>query len=174
MAATRPCSSICADVTSAGWHPRKLVTSKALLSQQERSLDFFDEWWSSVLDNGVIPGSTKEHPDRSAPMEDFTIPDYITGRETPMPGLLTRARKTDPLRGSRVTGKAFGSGRSRRRGAPNRGSIIAKRQRRTWRFPPLKDAREAWEKRFPGWQWTDPFIEDWQPDTVIVTTAESD
>ena len=156
-----------------GWHPRKVVTSQALLSQQERSLDFFDEWWVSVLDNGVTPGSTSEHPDHSAPMEDFTIPDYITGRETPMPGLLTRARKTDPMRGSRVTGKAFGSA-LRKAGCTKSRIYYAKRQRRTWCFPPLKDAREAWEKRFPGWQWTDPFIEDWEPDTVIVTTAESD
>jgi hypothetical protein len=142
-----------------GWHPRTLVQSQALLSQQERSLDFFDEWWSTVLDDGVIPGALAKHSDCSPPLEDFAVYDYL--REIQVPGLLSRARKLDPHRGRYVTGAAFG----RTLGA--RGCVKTKiayrdRQRRTWRFPPLKVARAAWEERFPGWQWSEPEIEEWQ------------
>jgi Family of unknown function (DUF5906) len=146
-----------------GWHPRKVVTSRALLSQQEKSLSFFDEWWVSVVDEGVIPGSPSAHPNCSPPLEDFYVTDDVSNRQTLMAGLLTRARKSDPRRSGHVTEKAF-SRALKEAGCTKVKIMYYRRQRRSWRFPPLRLAREKWEKRFPGWPWTEPNIGDWQPD----------
>jgi len=33
---------------------------------------------------------------------------------------------------------------------------------RGWTFPPLKELRAAWEKRFPRWKWRIPGLAEWQ------------
>src|SRR5262249_19771379 len=47
------------------WHPRQIVYTAALASQQEQSLSAFDAWWFEMLQTGVVAGADVAHPDRA-------------------------------------------------------------------------------------------------------------
>ena len=40
-------------------------------------------------------------------------------------------------------------------------------RRQGWSFPPLRDCRAEWEKRYPGWKWRNPDLTEWQPEDVL-------
>ena len=42
------------------------------------------------------------------------------------------------------------------------GNTIKVLRRQGWTFPPLAECREAWVKRYPGWEWRDPGITEWR------------
>jgi hypothetical protein len=39
-------------------------------------------------------------------------------------------------------------------------------RRRGWSFPPLKEARAKWEKRYPNWAWRDLEVTEWRPEEL--------
>ena len=52
----------------------------------------------------------------------------------------------------------------------DRGCIVREQvrvlRRSGWQFPPLDDCRRDWERRFPGWPWRDPELNEWQAEEV--------
>ena len=151
------------------WHPRQIVKTSALVAQQERTLDFFDEWWVGVLNSGVVPGSTaKAGANQSPPLDDYKVTtqnSYGDERNEKFDGLLSLARKNGGFNAGRMSGKAF-SDRLNDVGCYTNGNKISFRgaRRRSWRFPDLAEARAKWTERFPNWQWTNPNLADWEPD----------
>ena len=45
------------------WHPREdIPKTEALTEQQRRSLNEKDQWWASLLEEGVLPGTGGKQP----------------------------------------------------------------------------------------------------------------
>jgi len=142
-----------------GWHPREIPKTDGLVAQQARSLSAEDEWWVGMLQEGTIPCSDPNNPERAVSGEYVTRVDPFSGtRETKHLGLFESARRSVPrLKGRSDT--ALGHYLTEQ--DCKRMRVL---RRRGWEFPPLKAAREAWERRFPGWTWPDETQADWEPD----------
>lgn len=123
-----------------GWHPRNLVRTDALRDQQLATLGPEDAWWLSTLERGTIPGAFDGLP--SVARMDDMIAD-LKGKDK-RASFLTQHRFGRYLR---EQGVQSGKWRNDRRG---------------WRFPPLREARAAWEKKLPGYEWEDPDQDEWR------------
>jgi hypothetical protein len=140
-----------------GWHPRNLVTTQALKEQQVRSLLPEDEWWVELLETGLLQGADPKDPS-CAVSGTYTRKEesYSGSRIVTCKGLYDQARTISPRlkhRSDIVLGHELSS-----RGCVSKRVLRA----RGFQFPPLQEARRAWEARFPGWQWRDPTLTDWQ------------
>ena len=129
-----------------GWHPRHEVPSTAALDDQKmRSLSPEDQWWLALLQAGELPSADEENP-----------------RLAPSAALFEHARKTVP-------GLKWASdhalARIIKRHGCDRDSDWRVGGRRAWRFPPLKDARQAWVGRMAT-KWEDPAAEDWAAESM--------
>ena len=112
------------------WHPRKIVQTEALQQQKLRSLDPRLEWFEGLLQDGILPPSTKEQPSTIA-----------------TPYLLDHARVSTPrLRDISATAigiflRSMGCVKMHLKGGNG------------WKFEPLNEARMRWETRFGSWAW---------------------
>jgi hypothetical protein len=122
-----------------GWHPRLILRTKALMQQKQQSMGPLEEWWESILQDGIIPAASREAPDMSAAQY-----------------LINHAREFGPkLRDLTPTrlGKFLA----------DRGAIKLHRNNgNTWRLPPLAECRERWERYYQGWKW-EREAGAWQP-----------
>lgn len=119
-----------------GWHPRAVVKTRALLEQKRASMAPIEEWFCSILEDGVIPGGG-------------------AGDTVAVEALHHVFQEGWPqARASReAIGKALRRhGCYRIRGA--RGN--------SWRFPPLPELRAKWAKAYGGeWPWENN-VDNWQ------------
>ena len=136
------------------FHPRKVPRTEALVEQQSRGLGPEDAWWCELLETGVLVGCEPQRPERA--VSNGWEEDDATGRKVRRKGLYDQARETSPrLRG--LTDHALGNVLTTH-GCTNDKKVM---RRRGWHFPPLADARRAWEIRFPGWKWRTPDLIEW-------------
>lgn len=121
-----------------GWHPRKIVQTEALQQQKVRSLDPRLEWFETLLQDGILPPSTKEQPSTIA-----------------TPFLLDHARHSTPrLKDISATAiglflRSMGCVKMHMKGGNG------------WKFEPLREARGRWERKMGGsWAW-DLQVAEW-------------
>ena len=126
------------------WHPRDdLPDTAARRHQKELSLAPEDQWWFQLLLDGKLP-----------------VPDYTDPSRSRIRDLFEDAGKTVPA--LRRQSKLWLSKVLHSRGcSPCR---VGGDNSRGWRFPPLKEAREAWDKRMPGTKWE--AANEWEADQV--------
>jgi hypothetical protein len=140
------------------WHPRRLPKTKALMEQQARSLSPEDEWWLALLEGGTIPACDPRDPARAVSNDYITKGGLYGDKETKHQGLYHYARVTSP----RLKSKSDAAlGRYLTAQGCKRCRVL---RQRGWEFPKLSAARTAWEGRFPGWQWEDANLTEWQSD----------
>ena len=112
------------------WHPRDIVRTEALRQQKERSMDPRWEWWEGLLQDGLLPYATKEHPDKVAA------------------AVLLEHIRADTPKLKNISATALGR---------FLGSVGCLRMHEmggnSWRFPPLNKARSTFEERFKTWNW---------------------
>jgi hypothetical protein len=132
------------------WHPRRILRTDALREQQRQGLSPLDAWWVELLEIGVLAGADPKAPNCAV----SNCYEWI-GRE--MFCLFDQARAIEPrlkARNDHVLGHFLTE-----QGCDNGKKVM---RRRGWTFPPLLEAREKWEARFPGWKWRNPHLADWQ------------
>lgn len=110
----------------------------ALAEQKQFSLSPEEQWWSMVLQDGVLPGAWPRRPSIafSAPLFDNARARSPRLRETSDHALANFVRKQ--------------CGAVSHRDAKANG----------WRFPPLIECRKAWAQRYAGTTFPDPAT-DW-------------
>lgn len=142
------------------WHPRMIPDNCGLIDQQTRSLSPLDTWWLELLEVGQLTGCDPNEPShvRSGEYDEvIKATDGGFDRHVRRPGLFTAARSIDPRLRGHTTDHAFGA-YLRDAGCSNIKRVL---RRTGWVFPPLKDCRAAWVKRFPGTQWRNPDLTEW-------------
>jgi hypothetical protein len=146
-----------------------------LLEQQARSLPPCDSWFVELLERGTLPGCDPENPNRAiSHKHELTIKNtagyYGQDRHVTRAGLLDEARSIEPrLRshhGDHVIGAYLKS-----QGCDNEKRVL---RRRGWTFLPLLELRKKWEERFPGWEWRNPDITEWQAEEQDDNDDEDD
>jgi hypothetical protein len=110
--------------------------TQALKEQKIQSLEPFDQWWLNLLENGRLPGALHSNPRRA----------YTSS-------LLWHAKETVP-------GLKFMSDILLGRMLSNQGCKGFKLQGRGWEFPPLVEARQAWEMKAGKWNWNPNEVAD--------------
>ena len=149
------------------WHPRHAPTNRGLLGQQARSLPFLDAWWEELLQTGTLAGCDPKHPNCARVGDyDERIKDENSGfdRIVRRPGLYSQARSIVPQLRNHTSNSALANY------LKDRGCIVREQvrvlRRSGWQFPPLDDCRRDWERRFPGWPWRDPELNEWGAEEV--------
>jgi Family of unknown function (DUF5906) len=107
-----------------GWHPRYDVPQTKMLQDHKRlSLPAGEQWWLHLLEEGSLPQSEADKPRRAPSAVLFEeAKKLIPGLKHSSPHLLGRILR-------------------------KHGCVNAKvREARGWEFPPLADARAAWDK----------------------------
>ena len=102
------------------------------MDQKILSLKAEDQWWLELLKAGQLPGATADNP-RRAKSCDL----YEAARNT-VPGLRFHS---DHLLGRILCDQEKGCTACRVDG------------KRGWQFPPLAEARAAWDRKMPGTEW---------------------
>ncbi len=133
------------------FHPRQVVRTAALVEQQSRGLTPEDQWWGELLETGTLWGADPKRPDSAISNGRRDDLDRLQRR-----GLYDQAREVSPkLKG--YSDHLLG-GVLKGLGCSNVRKVM---RSRGWHFPPLGDARRAWERRYPGWRWRDPELAEW-------------
>ena len=145
----------------AGWHPRRIPKTAGLLEQQSQSLRPEEAWWVELLQSGKLWGADPRDPGSAVSNSyEEEIDNGFGGRRTvTRKGLYDQAREISPrikLWSDHQLGDFL-----REKGCTNDRKVL---RRRGWRFPPLVDARTSWERRFPGWNWATPDLQEWGQD----------
>ena len=123
-----------------GWHPRQLVTSKALLDQQNYSMSLEDQWWKSKLEDGYIVGSRSDRADWI----------YSIALLSDIKRFSQKLQHHNPSSIRPMCEKAgiVPSGKHENKN----GKLL----------PPLAEARRQFEQRFKGTTWDDPDLTEWR------------
>lgn len=123
------------------WHPRDVPQTSALLEQKLATLAPQDEWFFDLLQHGSLP-----NPEASAPNKALARGLFLAARES-----FPRLRDVSDTKLGHTLRK-WGCSR------------FIKQNKRGWVFPPLRLAREKFEKaiRSPI-DWDRPGLNDWQP-----------
>jgi Family of unknown function (DUF5906) len=127
------------------WHPRQVYETEELREQKQHSLSPLDGWFSEILDEGQLPNN-------------FVLTDRKDFSSTR--ALVEDLRKRAPRGGDWLSEKAMTLYLRKQGCIPvkyKRGDV----EMRGWKFPRLVEMRQAWAKRYGGWEWTDPAQEDW-------------
>lgn len=112
------------------WHPRRAPETEALREQKIRSMRPLEEWWEAMLQDGAVPGATRDHPDIGSAAA-------VTGH---FRDNFPRVRDQSSTSIGRFLSE---HGCSKvHRGSGN-----------CWKFPPLGAARSWWEREYRGWIW---------------------
>ena len=143
---------------------RQIVRTKALAEQQEESLSPLDEWFLTLLQNGVL-GAGGNNPNEAISnayeeeIEEATGGGfYGNGKRTravKREGLYDLAKRNSPRLGGASDAK-FGRYLRKQKCI---GAWI--KRRRGWRFPKLSDCRDAWVTRFPDAVWEPESPSEW-------------
>jgi len=117
-----------------GWHPRQVVKTKALLEQKRQSMDAKEEWFSAILEEGIIPGAGRGDTVPLSALHHTLMEGWPRARVSPV-GLGRFLRQ----RGCYSIHQAAGN---------------------AWRFPPLAELRAKWERAYGGsWPWQEQLAE---------------
>jgi hypothetical protein len=132
-----------------GWHPRNDVPNTVTLQEQKMmSLAPEEEWWYALLQSGELPFEErfKGTDDRNK------YPCMITGAAA-----YKHARETVPKLKSR-SDKSLADHLLKKHGCvPPEGDVRIGGKARPWVFPPLKEARAAWDMKMSTvTEWDDP------------------
>jgi Family of unknown function (DUF5906) len=122
-----------------GWHPRyDIPQTKALADQKVQSLDGEYQWWLSKLNTGETPTPAKNNP------------RWVKAK------LLWEECKNHNAKTKYITDVEFG-GFLREMGCKHKSNG----QAWGWIFPPIAEARRAWELRMGcSWEWQRE-VEEW-------------
>jgi Mesyanzhinovviridae DNA primase len=128
-----------------GWHPRyNIPQTAALIEQKVQSLDGLEQWWLAKLSTGETP-----------------IPGPKNPRHVLSKRLYVEA-VTHNARAKYVTDTEFGRFLSEV-GCEHKSNGKAW----GWVFPPLPEARRAWEIKMGGtYDWLSPDIKEWNEGCV--------
>ena len=135
-----------------GWHPRyDIPQTDALLDQQQISLAFLDAWWVELLEVGVLPNSVVPN---TVPSNDFDVVRTIGSFERleKKKGLYTLARESSP-RLKVESDHALGTFLRAKGCLSDKNVRTVNGHARGWKFPPLSEAREAWQEKIKNWKW---------------------
>ena len=122
----------------AGWHPREVIKTAALHEQKLQSMSPLQEWFSSVLEDGVMPCG----------VDSDLVP--IDGLHQSASASWHRLKDVSPVAMGRFLAK---------HGCYS----IHTAKGNAWRFPPLHELRAKWEKAYGGaWRWDTPDLKDWR------------
>jgi hypothetical protein len=137
-----------------GWHPRENVPqTKALLDQKMLGLAGLELWYVHLLSVGELAGASEKNP------------RYVISER-----LLENA-KNHNARNKYTTAEEL-AGFLKEMGCTHKSNG----KKWGWVFPPLADAREAWQRRAGGdWEWLTPGIADWaeKPESEIEAQAQA-
>ena len=156
------------DLNLDGWHPRRIVRTKALAAQQMESLSALDAWLLELLMTGALPGALDKDPSVARSNEWEEDVALKGGSFSPVGGPQTRwqrvkrmglydhARKSSP-RLKQATDHALG------RYLHEEVKCLRWRSNneRGWRFPPLPELRDAWVERYPDTLWPEDDCGEW-------------
>jgi hypothetical protein len=118
----------------AGWHPRAVVKTQALLEQKRHSLQPLEEWFCAILEDGLIPGGSSTD---TVPVAAL----FHTFREG-----WPHARASHEMMGKLLS--KWGCG------------VVRSAKGNLRRFPPLTELRAKWAKAFGGeWPWENDVTE---------------
>jgi hypothetical protein len=136
------------------WHPREipdvLLKGEALQEQQMQSLPLLEQWWLGLLHAGVLPSAEPKHPNwaRAKNLRADAAEKFPRLRMD-----LSDKGMTDFLKDKKRTG------------------ILCELKQLTaynvWTFPPLVEARTAWEGLYGPTKW-DRVAEEWGASAVVV------
>jgi hypothetical protein len=123
------------------WHPRQVYETEGLRAQKERSLPPLDQWFVALLREGKLPGYGTFDNRRDFVMTR-TLMDDVKDRAPRARHYLSEQDLASYL-------KERGCTRTRTN------------EVRGWSFPPLPELRAKWARRFGGWRWDTPDLQDW-------------
>jgi hypothetical protein len=120
-----------------GWHPRDVLKTEALLEQKRQSMSPLQEWFCSILDDGVIPGAGES---------DMV---HVSALHRQAQESWRRMQDVSPVAMGRFLKK--------------HGCYAVHTAKGTaWRFPRLAELRAKWVKAYGGqWAW-DEELSDWR------------
>jgi hypothetical protein len=122
-----------------GWHPRDAIPqTKELREQKLFSLGGMDQWYVYKLSVGELPWPSSKNPRQS--LAEHLFNDCVAFSP----------------RNRYLTETEFGLFLARR-GCEHKSNG----KKWTWVFPPLKEARAAWEADAGAWDWLEPDLGDW-------------
>lgn len=123
-----------------GWHPRNdIPQTQALVDQKVQSLDGLEQWWFAKLNSGETPMPQKKNP--RWVLSKGLLEEVM--RHNARAKYVTEMELANFLKKMGCQHKSNGS---------NWG----------WIFPPIGEARRAWEIKFGGkCEWVRPDVEEW-------------
>jgi Family of unknown function (DUF5906) len=126
------------------WHPRQIYQTEGLRKQKEQSLTPLEEWLLGLLQEGRLPGS---RPGKSAFSTTRALVEDAKQRVPRLRDYISDQKLVNFL-------KNWGCISHKDRGVPI--------EVRGWIFLPLAQLRAMWERRYGGWEWENPELEEWQ------------
>src|SRR5262249_19275467 len=129
------------------WHPRDIETVKksaALQGQQIRTLPPLEQWYFTILQEGVLPGAFSNKPNAAYTR---SLADDAKERFPRLKYDLSEV----VLRNFLTHREGFGFKIKKSRTSIGNG----------WSFPPLDECRAAWDQRYGPVVW-DPDIVEWK------------
>jgi hypothetical protein len=130
------------------WHPREipetLLRNPALQKQQGHTLPPLEQWYVMLLHNGSLPSALGKRPNTA-----YTR-SLIEDAKVKVPRLRWELTEV-ALRNFLTDEESTGAPCTKFRNAIGNG----------WSFPPLAEAREAWERRYGPIKWDNPDVKEW-------------
>jgi hypothetical protein len=130
------------------WHPRDipeaLLCNPALQKQQRFTLPPLEQWYVSLLHDGVLPGSLADRPNTT-----FTK-SLLDDAKDRVPRLKWDLSDVG-LRNFLVDEDSVGTPCTKYRASNGNG----------WSFAPLGELREAWSRRYGPMKWDNPEAKEW-------------
>ena len=135
-----------------GFHPREipetLLRNPALQKQQIHTLPPLEQWYFTVLQDGMLPGSSSKKPNTA-----FTS-HLIEQAKERIPRLKWDLSEVS-LRNFLIDVESIGIVCTKHRSSAANG----------WSFPPLAECRQAWSTRYGSSDWS--LDEEWKPSSII-------
>ena len=179
-AATRRCSiTCCTRSTSRTSTSARCRRRKALRQQRDHSLPPLEAWWCELLETGTLAGSRSggaapggqqqlSAHDRDRDQVRATAAHITQIRTSISRDFLIRQGRSSPASRTYTNDHRLGRFLSEM-GCDNTKKVL---RRQGWSFPPLKDCRTEWEKRYPGWKWRNPDLAEWQAEADDLAEIE--
>jgi hypothetical protein len=152
------------EVDLTGFNVRKVPQTEGLRRQRDRSLPPLDAWWCELLETGTLWGADPKAPHCAVSnryQRLVKVPVYYVGtpiRQVTQFGIFDQARQIEPRLRTYTNDRALGLFLSEM-GCDNAKKVL---RRQGWTFPPLLQCRTEWEARYPGWNWRNPDLKEWQ------------
>ena len=131
-----------------GWHPREipeaLLRNPELQKQQTHTLPALEQWYVMLLHNAMLPQSVKGKPNTA------WTKSLVEDAKSKVPRLRNDLTEIG-LRNFLLDEERIGTICTKYRSANTNG----------WSFPPLAEAREAWERCYGTVKWDNPDAKEW-------------